>query len=145
VARILVVDDRLSLSYALASYLQTRGHSVTATNVGADALCLLAKKPPPDLIVLDLNMPGMDGEQVLKAMGPTAPAVVVMSGDHEAINRVKSCPEISGKVSRYLEKPFDAVRLQHVIDDVLLSITSGCDDTAVLENHAPVTQDSAPG
>jgi CheY-like chemotaxis protein len=60
-ARILLVEDDPALRSALAELLQERGYEVTCAEHGADALAQLDDAPPPNVILLDLAMPVMDG------------------------------------------------------------------------------------
>jgi CheY-like chemotaxis protein len=114
VARILASDDSPPLLAALGQTLREAGHLVTSTNNGADALCLLAAKPPPDLLILDLLMPGLDGHEVLKVLGPSAPPVIVISGMGAAPGDFAK-----GKVARVLAKPFDREQLLAAVAEVL--------------------------
>lgn len=113
-ARILVADDNAALLAAVGHYLRDAGHLVTSTNNGADALCLLSSKPPPDLFIIDIQMPGLDGYEVLKQLGPTAPPVVVISGGKVDENKFES-----SKVSRVLLKPFNASEMMEVVNSAL--------------------------
>lgn len=58
---ILVVEDDLGSRQALANVLRDRGYQVTAVGDASQAMARLRRQPHPDLIVLDLMMPGMDG------------------------------------------------------------------------------------
>lgn len=64
---ILVVDDESSVTQVLKRILEAEGYSVTIAGNGYMALAEIAKSPP-DLILLDINMPGMNGYQVLENM-----------------------------------------------------------------------------
>jgi CheY-like chemotaxis protein len=113
-ARVLFVDDDLDLLAAVASLLQAAGHHVTVTSNGADALCLLTVKPPHDVLILDIVMPGLDGHQLLKELGPSAPPVIISTGD-----RVDPCDFQTGKIVRVLSKPFQPEDLIEAINDAL--------------------------
>ena len=62
---VLVVEDTVSLAQLLATYLQTRGFLVHCVEDGNDAVDSLNANPPPDLVLLDVNLPGINGFQVL--------------------------------------------------------------------------------
>jgi len=66
-SQILIVDDNAQNLEVLGELLST-DHVVRAANSGARALTLLAQDPPPDLVVLDVMMPGMNGWEVLERM-----------------------------------------------------------------------------
>jgi CheY-like chemotaxis protein len=60
-ARVLLVDDNRFILAAMSRALRARGHTIETANDGAVALRLLAVDPLPDVIVLDLSMPEMNG------------------------------------------------------------------------------------
>jgi CheY-like chemotaxis protein len=127
--RVLLIDDNHWLLASAGQLLREAGYLVTSTNSGADALCLLHSKPSPDVVLLDLMMPGVDGYTVLKHLGPTAPPVVLMTGavvDDETID--------SAKVARVLRKPFDGTALLGMVAECL----SGDPMTETKEEPAPV-------
>ena len=64
---ILVIDDEASLRLAVATTLQRHGYAVLDTALGAEGLSL-ARAHQPDLILSDINLPGMDGMEVLKQL-----------------------------------------------------------------------------
>lgn len=117
--RILVADDSAPLLAQVGLALREAGYTVTSTNSGADALCLLSSKPPPDLLILDMNMPGIDGHDVLKQLGPSAPPVVVISGDSVSPGELGS-----GKVARVVLKPFDLTKLMDAVTGALTTKTA---------------------
>jgi CheY-like chemotaxis protein len=65
--KILVVDDEISLRETLTYNLEREGYIVTAAGDGEKAL-ELARRNPPDLIILDLMLPGMDGFDFCRAV-----------------------------------------------------------------------------
>jgi CheY-like chemotaxis protein len=67
VARILVADDRAASRELIRSMLECDGHDVVEAENGAEVLVLIAEKAP-DLILLDLQMPIMDGFAVVREM-----------------------------------------------------------------------------
>jgi CheY-like chemotaxis protein len=79
--RILLVDDDLQVVKFLKKALETNGYSVQATTSGKEALVLL-RQQPPDLMILDLNMPEVDGFDLLKIERTEFPylRILVISG-----------------------------------------------------------------
>lgn len=65
--RILAVDDEPQVLRALATNLRARGYEVDLAQTGEAALALVARKHP-DLVVLDLGLPGMDGFEVIQGL-----------------------------------------------------------------------------
>lgn len=78
--RILVADDDPQLVRALRVTLAARGYEVIAASDGAAAVALAAQSPP-DLVLLDLGMPHLDGVEVIQALrGWTTAPIIVVSG-----------------------------------------------------------------
>lgn len=66
-ATILVVDDEAMIRRLLTKFLTLRGYRVQAAQHGAEALAMVAQEPP-DLVILDMYMPGMNGLEVLREL-----------------------------------------------------------------------------
>lgn len=102
--RILVVDDEASIAETLSIVFEDEGFRCAIASNGADALAE-ARRDRPDLVVLDLMMPVMDGRATLQALRAD-PAlrevpVVVMSAAPALFDGLAAVPEA------FLEKPFD--------------------------------------
>ena len=65
--KVLVIDDDIAITELMSMLLKTHGFDVTTTNNGADGVNLVKEKSP-QVIILDLMMPDMDGWQVCKAV-----------------------------------------------------------------------------
>ena len=122
-ARVLIVDDDVSVLKFLSAAFQRLGWEVRALADGAAAFDA-AREQPPDLVLLDLLMPGLDGYSVLARMRQDealrAVPVVLPSGEpasvHDAIGR-----ELGA--TAYLEKPLGLADLRRFLDR--LSVRSG--------------------
>ena len=114
-ARVLLVDDAPKLPATVGAALTAAGHEVVTADNGADALCRIAEPTPFDVLVLDLAMPvHPDGRDVIKALAPDAPPVIVTTGmDVEP----GSFP--GGHVKRVILKPYETADLIAAIADVL--------------------------
>ncbi|MGQ0630406.1 MAG: response regulator [Sporichthyaceae bacterium] len=77
VARVLVVEDDLTVAEVVLAYLRRAGYEVTHAADGAEAL-EAAAQAWPDLVVLDLMLPGIDGLEVCRRLRATAPVPVIM-------------------------------------------------------------------
>jgi CheY-like chemotaxis protein len=88
---LMVVDDDEDIREVLKLFLEVEGYRVVTAVDGRDALQQLQTREQPSLILLDLMMPGMDGEQFMNVIRRGAFAeipVVIMSGHREASNKV---------------------------------------------------------
>ena len=106
---VLIVDDELAIRETMEQILNYDGYAVLKAASGAEALTLV-EKSEPDVILLDIKMPGMDGFEVLeklKAQQVTAP-VVVISGHGTIETAVEA---VKNGAYDYLEKPLDRSRL----------------------------------
>jgi DNA-binding response OmpR family regulator len=102
--RILVIEDERQLAGHVTRALARHGHSVSAVHDGAEGLkSILAD--PPDLVVLDLNLPGLDGLSVLvrlrEAQSPSR--VLILTARGEVEHRIKG---LHAGADDYLAKPF---------------------------------------
>jgi DNA-binding response OmpR family regulator len=110
--RILVVEDDAALSRILCDILRAERYDCRAVESAEDALAALASPPAPDLILLDIMLPGMDGFQFLRRLeadgrGGRVPVIVVSTlGD--ARNRAQA--RGLGAVD-FIEKPFEPADL----------------------------------
>lgn len=102
--RILVIEDERQLARHLSGALSRQGHTVSDQNDGARGLAA-ALKESPDLVVLDLGLPGMDGFEVLKKLHDAGcPArVLILTARGEIEDRVKG---LKAGADDYLTKPF---------------------------------------
>lgn len=62
--RLLVIDDEPGIRYLLKEFLSLEGFEVTTAKNGIDGLAVLKNMSPPDLIIMDLSMPGLSGKEV---------------------------------------------------------------------------------
>ena len=109
---ILAVDDNADNRELLTRYLERSGHEVVVASSGTEALARLADRPV-DVMLLDLIMPGMDGNQVLRRLKED-PAlrsipVIVISGRQD-MDGIIDC--IEAGADDYLFKPFNPILLQ---------------------------------
>ena len=112
-ANVLIVDDEESICWGLSRLLASEGHEASVASSAEEALARIAQSPP-DLIVMDVRLPGMDGlaaMRQLRAQGDDVPIVVITAfGNLEtAVGAMKS-----GAID-YLPKPFDLEQAATVI------------------------------
>lgn len=88
--RVLVVDDEPQIVRALVINLKARKYEVDAAHDGAGALELAAARHP-DVVVLDLGLPDMDGVEVIKGLrGWTRVPIIVLSARHASDEKVEA-------------------------------------------------------
>jgi two-component system nitrogen regulation response regulator NtrX len=116
-AKILIVDDETSIQRAVRQLFEYEDHTVAVASDGPEAL-EAASSFRPDVIFLDVKMPGMDGLEVLARLRQADPgAVVVMVSGHGTIN---TAVEATRKGAfDFLEKPLDSDRLRVTLRNAL--------------------------
>ena len=103
--RILIVDDDAHIGDMLEETLLREGYAVTRAYSGTEALLLL-NQSRPDLVLLDLMLPGLSGEEVLPRIQGVP--VIVVSAKLDVQDKVKL---LLGGAADYLTKPFDVQEL----------------------------------
>jgi DNA-binding response OmpR family regulator len=101
--RALVVDDEVPLAGVVASYLEREHFEVSVAHNGLDALAL-AREIDPDVVVLDLALPGIDGLEVCRQLRTFSDAYVVMLTARDA--EVDTIIGLSVGADDYVTKPF---------------------------------------
>jgi DNA-binding response OmpR family regulator len=111
VARVHIVEDSADIAELVRHYLNRAGHDTTVFGSGHDALAG-AKRSPPDLVVLDVMLPGMDGMQVCQALrGETATSrvpILMLTARGEEADRVRG---LELGADDYVTKPFSPKEL----------------------------------
>ena len=101
--RILLVDDEVAIQRAVAPLLRSRGYEVEVAGTGADALRIVAAHPP-DLIVLDLGLPDLEGTEVCRRVrAESAMPIVVLSARGAEADKVQA---LDLGADDYVTKPF---------------------------------------
>jgi len=101
--RVLIVDDEPQILRAMRINLRARGYEVVVAATGTDALSAAASSPP-DIVILDLGLPDMDGVDVIHGLrGWTRVPIVVLSGRVESWDKVSA---LDAGADDYITKPF---------------------------------------
>ena len=116
-ASILVVDDDATVGRTFQQFLTLEGHEVELANGGEEALERVAGTPP-DLVLMDIRMPGLDGLGALRRMRETAPRVAVILMTAYGTSQTSIDAMRLGAFD-YLMKPPDLDHLLAVIDRAL--------------------------
>ena len=102
-SRILLVDDEIAIQRAVGPLLRSRGYEVEIAGTGADALRMVAAHPP-DLIVLDLGLPDLEGTEVCRRIRATSRVpIVVLSARGAEADKVNA---LDLGADDYVTKPF---------------------------------------
>jgi CheY-like chemotaxis protein len=118
-ARIVVADNEEDIVRLVAFVLRRRGYTVLEARSGEEALDLI-RRERPDLAVLDLRMPGMDGLQVIRALAAdetVEPLPLIMLSASAQQAEIEA--GLSAGVAAYVAKPFTPQHLAGVVADVL--------------------------
>ncbi len=115
--RVLLVDDDPVVLNSLGSGLKAHGYCVDTCNNGKLALESM-RTNPPDVIVMDFNMPGLSGIETIEAMGEERNCPVIVLTAYSDVNIVKAAVGVG--VSAYLVKPVEAERLAPSIEAALV-------------------------
>lgn len=138
--KILIVDDEISLQETLAYNLKKHGYEVQVAGDGPSAL-EFARTTKPDLILLDIMLPGMDGFEVCRRLRTemSTPVLMLTARDDE-IDRVVG---LEVGADDYLTKPFSMreliarvkamLRRARIIRDEINALQSGSDQKLVIE------------
>jgi two-component system nitrogen regulation response regulator NtrX len=125
-SRILIIDDESAIRDSLKMTLEYEGYEVLGAATGQDGITL-AEREAPDLVLLDVKMPGMDGLEVLdrlRAMNETLP-VIVVSGH----GTISTAVEATKKGAfDFIEKPFAS-------DRVLVSLRNALDQRRLRDEN----------
>jgi len=129
VTRVLVVDDEPQILRALAINLRARRYDVVTAATGADALAAAAAHQP-DLIVLDLGLPDIDGVDVIRGVrGWSTAPIVVLSGRTDSADKVDA---LDAGADDYVTKPF-------AVDELLARLRAASRRAAPGETSPSVT------
>jgi two-component system KDP operon response regulator KdpE len=135
VSRVLVVDDDPQLARALRITLRAAGHDVVLASDGRGAL-REAASAHPDVVVLDLGLPDLDGSEVLAGLRPwSAVPVLVLSARADSQDKVRA---LDAGADDYVTKPFDMGELLARLRALLRRGPDTPEDPVVRTDHFTV-------
>ena len=110
--RVLVVDDEAGLRRALAANLTARGYEVDLAGTGEEALALAARRHP-DVVILDLGLPGIDGVEVVRGLrGWSGVPILILSARDSEPAKVAA---LDAGADDYVTKPFGLARVRAAV------------------------------
>jgi DNA-binding response OmpR family regulator len=124
-AKILVVDDEKDVVFLIKFILEQSGYSVSTAFNGQEALAALGVEPAnpslplPDLVLLDVMMPIMDGHTVSVKMREDQRTnrlpIIIVTARADMRHLFEGAPNVAG----YMQKPFDPKRLREQVDSLV--------------------------
>src|SRR5215475_6798428 len=112
-SRVLVVDDDPDILDALSEILEVEGYTVERARNGREALQRI-EQTLPDLVLLDLMMPVMDGSEFARNLAPGArPPIIVLSADRNVSTKAREIGALG-----WLAKPFELSELLEAVRSV---------------------------
>ncbi len=116
-SRVLVVEDNVDLAFGLRNNLEIEGYEVEVAHDGGAGLAA-AQARRPDLVVLDLMLPGLDGFRVLKALrdDEAGPPVLILTARGEEADKVRG---LKLGADDYVTKPFGLLELLARVEALL--------------------------
>ncbi|WP_150430116.1 diguanylate cyclase [Dechloromonas sp. CZR5] len=133
--RILLVDDSLSVGEYISSLLRSNGHTVTHVRSGEKAVAAF-QESPPELILMDIEMPGMGGleaiRQIRKVLLPVRIPIIVVTSHADQTSLLDS---FMAGADDYLTKPLDPLQLDVRIQ-AMMRIVSAQRSTAAMIDSA---------
>jgi DNA-binding response OmpR family regulator len=116
VAQVLVVDDEKPLAGMIAAYLSRDGYQTLVAHTGPDAVAA-AQEHRPDVVILDLGLPGMDGVEVCRKIRTFSDCYIIMvTARHDEIDKLIG---LSVGADDYITKPFSVRELAARVRTVL--------------------------
>ncbi|MGD0313381.1 MAG: response regulator [Acidimicrobiales bacterium] len=126
--RVLVCDDDASLLRALSISLTARGYEVVVAHSGEEGLDVAAHRHP-DVILMDLGLPGIDGVETVRGIrGWSNVPIVVLSARHQGVSKVEA---LDAGADDYVTKPFGMDELLARLRAVLRRTAPGPEDPRV--------------
>ncbi|TWP51208.1 response regulator [Lentzea tibetensis] len=127
---VLVVDDEPQIVRALRINLSARGYDVLTAHSGAEAL-RLAADGKPDVVVLDLGLPDVDGTEVIAGLrGWTSVPIIVLSARTDSADKVEA---LDAGADDYVTKPFG-------MDELLARLRAAVRRSAVTPEDEPIVE-----
>ena len=115
--RVLVVDDQPAVCEVVADSIQYAGHEIVGTAKDGVEAVARAKELLPDLVVMDISMPRMNGVEAMKAIlaAKSAKRVLLMSGEYRSLGVTRDEMTRHGAAG-FMEKPFNVTELFDMLD-----------------------------
>jgi len=115
--RVMVVDDQAAVCQVVADAIEYAGHDIVGTAKDGVEAVSLAKDLLPDVVVMDISMPRMNGVEAMKAIlaAKSAKRVLLMSGEYRSLGVTREEMMREGAAG-FMEKPFNVSELFNLLD-----------------------------
>jgi YesN/AraC family two-component response regulator len=115
--RVVVVDDQPAVCEVVADTIEYAGHEIVGKGRDGVEAVSLAKELQPDLVVMDIAMPRMNGVDAMKAIlgAKSAKRVLLMSGEYRSLGVTREEMTREGAAG-FMEKPFNVSELFELLD-----------------------------
>jgi two-component system chemotaxis response regulator CheY len=115
--RVLVVDDQPAVCEVVADTIAYAGHEIVGKGRDGVEAVSLAQELQPDLVVMDISMPRMNGVEAMKAIlgAKSAKRVLLMSGEYRSLGVTREEMTREGAAG-FMEKPFNVSELFELLD-----------------------------
>jgi two-component system KDP operon response regulator KdpE len=135
VTRVLVVDDESQIRRALATNLKARGYDIEMAATGEEALAK-AGDQPPDVVILDIGLPGIDGVSVVRALRNWSSSPIIMLSVRES--EADKVAALDAGADDYVTKPFGMDELLARLRAALRRSTPADEQPVVTTEHFTV-------
>ena len=136
--RILIVEDEVNIATPTKTYLERDGFEVTHVLNGEDALTAM-ESDPPNLILLDLNLPGIDGLEVCRRIRATSQVPIIMlTARDDDIDKIVG---LEVGADDYVTKPFNARELVARVKAILRRAPAAPQPIGGTLSHGAITID----
>ena len=125
----MIADDEHHVRELLAGLVRTLGGEVVGKAADGGQAVALFRQLHPDMVVLDMNMPVMRGDEVVRRMRIIdSRAVIVMMSADDSLDTVRRCLELGAH--HYILKSAPAEKLYDLLEDLWRGVVAGLDEAA---------------
>jgi DNA-binding NtrC family response regulator len=143
VSNLLIIDDDVASCRTLQLHFRSLGHTVNVAHSGEDGITA-ASASKPDVIVLDIRMPGKDGLETLPELKDTYPntPVIMITAHHDMDSTIKA---MKHGADDYIHKPIDIHELDGAVDKALSWQEPDEDDMSVINGEVKLDDNTMVG
>lgn len=125
-AQILVVEDRPTIGMVFNLALSQEGHQVEVLHDGKAGLKRLQENPAPELLIIDLHMPGVSGKEVVETMHASSTLkhipIIIISGSMPSEDVMPP----QGSYEKFISKPFDLFEVIETVQELTEKKENAC-------------------